>query len=80
MMANGPDGRVTSDSHSRTTDMKKTLSSLKEAQDKAKGMRLTREEAAKCIRETPRGRFAFYDKARGEPVRPMITEHQTYDH
>ena len=52
------------------TDMKKTFSSLKEAQDKAKQMRLTPEEAAKCIRETPQGRFAFYDHARGEPVRP----------
>ena len=51
------------------TDMKKTFSSLVEAQDKAKQMRLTREQATKCIRETPRGRFALYDTARGEPVR-----------
>ena len=50
--------------------MKKTLSSLAEAQDKAKQMRLTREQAARCIRLTPRGRFALYDTARGEPVRP----------
>ena len=52
------------------TDMKKTFSSLTEVQDKAKHMRLTSEEATRCIRETPRGRFAFYDTARGEPVRP----------
>ena len=52
------------------TDMKKTFSSLQEAQDKAKEMRLTREKAARCIRETPRGSFAFYDEARGEPVKP----------
>ena len=52
------------------TDMKKTFSSLQEAQDKAKEMGLTREQAAKWIRETPHGRFAFYDEARGEPVKP----------
>ena len=51
------------------TDRKKTFSSLKEAQDKAKEMWLTREEAARCIRETPRERFTFCDTARGEPVR-----------
>ena len=33
-------------------------------------MGLTCEKAAKWIRETPHGRFAFYDKARGEPVKP----------
>ena len=39
--------------------MRKTFFSLQEAQDKAKEMRLTREQAAKCIREIPHGRFAF---------------------
>ena len=48
------------------TDMKKNFSALQEAQDKAKEMRLTREQAAKCLRETPHGRFAFYDEARGD--------------
>ena len=48
----------------------KTFSSLQEAQDKAKEMGLTREKAAQWIHETPRGRFAFYDEARGEPVKP----------
>ena len=33
-------------------------------------IRLTREKAAKWIRETPHGRFAFYDEARGEHVKP----------
>ena len=52
------------------TDMKKTFSSLQEAQDRAKEMGLTRDKAAKWIRETPHGCFAFYDEARGEPVKP----------
>ena len=33
-------------------------------------MGLTREKADKWIRETPHGRFAFYDQTRGEPVKP----------
>ena len=52
------------------TDMMKTFSSSEEAFDKAKEMGLTREQAAKCIHETPRRRFAFYDQTRGEPVKP----------
>ena len=52
------------------TDMKKSFSSLVEAQDEAKQMLLTPEQASKCIRETPRGRFALYDTARGDPLRP----------
>ena len=47
-------------------DMKKSFSSLVEAQAKSKEMRLTREQAAKCIRTTPQGRFALYDANRGE--------------
>ena len=52
------------------TDMMKTFSSREEAFDKAKEVALTSEQAAKWIRETPRSRFAFYDQARGEPVKP----------
>ena len=54
------------------TDMKNTFSSLQEAQDKAKEVGLTREKAAKWIRETPHGRFAFYDETGGEPVKPDV--------
>ena len=50
--------------------MMKTFSSREEAFDKAKEMGLTREKADKWIRETPHGRFAFYDQTRGEPVKP----------
>ena len=52
------------------TDIMKTFSSCEEAFDKAKEMGLTCEQEAKYIHETPRGRFAFYDQARGEPVKP----------
>ena len=52
------------------TDMKKSFASLAEAQDKAKQMRLTRDQADKCIHETPSGRFALCDTTRGEHVRP----------
>ena len=52
------------------TDMMKTFSSLEEAFDKAKEMGLTREQATKWIHEMPHGRFAFYDQARGELVKP----------
>ena len=52
------------------TDMMKTFSSHEEAFDKANEMGLTPEKAAKSIRETPSGRVAFYDEARGEPVKP----------
>ena len=52
------------------TDMKRTFSSLQEAQDKAKEMKLSPEKVAKRIRETPNGRFALYDEARDEPVHP----------
>ena len=47
------------------TDMKKSISSLVEAQEKAKNTRLTREQIAKCIRETPHEHFAVYDAASG---------------
>ena len=33
-------------------------------------MRLTPEQATKCMHETPNGRFALYDTARGKRVRP----------
>ena len=33
-------------------------------------MGLTPEKAAKCFLATPRGRFAFFDETRGEPVKP----------
>ena len=52
------------------TDMMKTFSSRQEAFDKAKETGLTPEKASKNIRETPSGRVAFYDEARGEPVKP----------
>ena len=52
------------------TDMKKSFSSLVDAQDKAKQLRLTPEQASKCIHEAPHGRFALYDIALGEPARP----------
>ena len=52
------------------TDMMKTFSSREEAFDKAKEMGLTPEQAAKTIRETPHGRVAFYDTARGQIVKP----------
>ena len=52
------------------TDMMKTFTSLEEAYDKAKEMGLTPEKAAKHITETPHGRVAFYDAARGEIVKP----------
>ena len=58
------------------TDMKKTFSSLKEAQDKAKQMRLTPEEAAKCIRETPRG-LVRPDDYRAPDFRPLVQVAQT---
>ena len=52
------------------TDMKKTFSSSEEAFDKAKEMGLTPDQAAKHITETPHGRVAFYDAAKGEIVKP----------
>ena len=52
------------------TDMKKSFLSLVEAQQKAKNVRLTREQTAKCIRETRHGRFAWYGTARGQHVTP----------
>ena len=52
------------------TDMMNTFASREEAYDKAKAMGLTPDQAAKRITETPRGRVAFYDTARGEIVKP----------
>ena len=52
------------------TDMKKTFSSSEEALDKAKEMGLTPDQATKHITETPHGRLAFYDAAKGEIVKP----------
>ena len=52
------------------TDMVKTFPSSEEAFDKAKEMGLTPEQAAKHTTETPHGRVAFYDAARGEIVKP----------
>ena len=52
------------------TDMKKTFSSSEEAFDKAKEMGLTPDQAAKHITETPHGRVAFYDAAKGEIAKP----------
>ena len=46
------------------------FTSREEAFDKAKEVGLTREKAAKWIRETPHDRFTFYDQARDEPVKP----------
>ena len=48
----------------------KTFFSQEEAFDKAKEVGLTPEKAAKSIREILRGRFAFCDQTRGEPVKP----------
>ena len=52
------------------TDMMKTFSSHEKAFDKAKEMGLTPEKATKNIRDTPHGRIAFYDDARGSVVTP----------
>ena len=52
------------------TDMMKTFSSSEEAFDKAKAMGLTPDQAAKRITETPHGRVALYDVARGQIVKP----------
>ena len=51
------------------TDMKRSFSTLAEAMDKAKSMRLSTDEAKKCIHETPSGRFALYETARSRCVR-----------
>ena len=52
------------------TDMMKTFTSREEAYDKAKAMGLTPDQATKHDTETPRGRVALYDAARGEIVKP----------
>ena len=52
------------------TDMRKTFPSKAEAFDKAKAMGLTPDQAAKHITETPHGRIAVYDAAKGEVVKP----------
>ena len=57
----------------------KRFSSREEALDKAKKMGLAPEQAAKSIRETPHGRVAFYDTARGEIVKSDGWQH-TSDH
>ena len=62
------------------TDMKKTSSTLQEAQDKAKEMKMTPEKAAKCIRATPNGRFAIMMRQQANLLDQMTGVHLTFDH
>ena len=52
------------------TDARKSFSTRVEAMDKAIRIRLSPEEAKKRIHETPSGRLALYETARGRYVRP----------